>query len=121
MTAVLYLYLTAFFFYSSTNIVMLCLTSMIGIIISMASFYVFPLIVTFDMPLKTVFKNSLLFAFINLPQNLLVLILLILINIFLMLKFPIWWIILIVFFLIAFSSYTINFVAWNAISKHTEV
>ena len=55
MTAVLYLYLTAFFFYSSTNIVMLCLTSMIGIIISMASFYVFPLIVTFDMPLKTVF------------------------------------------------------------------
>lgn len=121
MSSVLYIYLTAIFYYSSTSIIMTCLMFTVGIILTTASFYVFPLIVTFDMTLKDIFRNSIIWGMANLPQNMLVLVSLTIIHTFLLLKFPILWLILMVFFLIAFSSYTINFAAWNAISKHMHV
>ena len=121
MTVVLYLYLTALFFYSSSSTIMTCFTLMFGIVLAAASFYVFPLMVTFDMPLIAIFKNSLLFSLLNSPQNILVLAVLIALHTFLILKLPLIWVFLMIFFLIAFSSYTMNFVVWNAISKHMDI
>ena len=119
MSAVLYLYMTAFFYYwHSGMILLIVLISIIGIPLLFASFYVFPLIVTFKLSLVEIFKNSFLFSIINLPQNMLVFVLLTAIHLLLIFNVPFIFLILMIFLLIAFSTYTINFIVWNAISKY---
>ena len=121
MSAVLYFYITAVFYYLHSGMtVFAAILFIVGIILAMSSFYVFPQIVTFEMSLLSIFKNSFLYSIINLPQNALVLIVLSVLHIMLLLRFTILWLLLMVFFLIAFSSYTINYIVWNAISKYIE-
>lgn len=121
MSAALYLYMTAFIYYwHSGMIVLLAVISIMGILLSFTSFYVFPIMVTFKLSLAEIFKNAFLFSFINLPQNMLVFVLLSAIHILLIYNAPLIYVLLTVFFLIAFSTYTINFIVWNAISKYMQ-
>ena len=121
MSLFLFLYITSLFYYihkSYTVIVIIMLS--LGMTAALASFYVFPLMVTFKLSLPAIFKNSLILAIMNLPQNMLVFIVLSALHIILILRFPILWILLMPLFLIGFSSYTMNFVAWNIIAKNLE-
>ena len=119
LSALLYLYLTAFFFYwNLSSILLRAFILLLGVLLLYMSFYIFPQIVTFELSLVKIFKNSMIFAMANLPRNTLVFVSLAALHILLILGVPLIWLILMAFFLIAFSTYTINFVTWTVISKH---
>ena len=119
LSALLYLYLTAFFFYWNLGSILLrAIIFLLGILLLYMSFYIFPQIVTFQLSLVNIFKNAMIFAIANLPRNTLVFVALAAIHALLILCAPGIWLILMAFFLIAFSTYTVNFVTWTAISKH---
>ena len=119
LSALLYLYMTAFVVYwSFGSLILRIAISVLGILLACMSFYVFPQIVTFQLSLRQIFKNAMIFAIANLPYNMLVFVALAVLHIFLILRVPIIWLILMAFFLIAFSTYTINFVTWTVISKY---
>ena len=119
LSAILYIYLTAFFFYWKLgSIAMLIVIFFLGTLLVYTSFYVFPQIVTFRLSLWQIFKNSIIFAVVNLPYNMLAFVCLAALHIFLLLKMPILWLILLSFFLIAFTTFTINFVASGAMSQY---
>lgn len=119
LSAVLYVYMTAFFFYWNTDsIVLRAAISLIGILFVYASFYVFPQIVTFDLSIGKILKNAIIFSVANLPYNTLVFVVLTVLHVFLIRSFTFLWIILMIFFLIAFSTYTVNYIVWSTISKH---
>lgn len=120
LTLVAYLYATAVIFYLnavSFKVVVFTIAVILGIILLSASFYVYPIMVTFDMKLKHIFKNSLIFALAKLPQNLFILIVIAAVHILLIWHLPVIWAILMVVILIAWSSYTINYYAWHVIDK----
>ena len=119
LSTLLYLYLTAFFFYWNTGSILLrAFISILGILLIYMSFYIFPQIVTFRLSLVKIFKNAMIFAIANLPRNTLVFVALAVLHILLILGVPIIWLILMAFFLISFSTYTVNFVTWTVISKY---
>lgn len=64
-------------YYSAINgtfgMILLCLSTLCVIVILSAFLYVYPIMVTFDLKLKQIFKNSLIMAFANFPVNFLVL------------------------------------------------
>lgn len=119
LSAALYFYLTAFIFYWNLNSgILRAVISVIGIFLLYLSFYVFPQIVTFKLSLIRVFQNAAIFAVANLPYNTLVFAVLAALHGFLLLTMPVIWLILTVFFLISFSTFTVNFVTWSIISKY---
>ena len=119
LSVLLYFYMTAFFVYwSFGSLILRIAISVLGILLAYMSFYVFPQIVTFQLSLRQIFKNAMIFAIANLPYNTLVFVSLAVLHIFLILGAPIIWLILMVIFLIAFSTYTVNFVTWTVISKY---
>ncbi len=87
-------------------------------------FYVYPMMVTFRMSLKTIFKNAWAFTIMKLPQNIIIFALLLLINggLFyvttLILMLPELFFILLVFLLTGFTSYTANYYIWHVLNKH---
>ena len=121
ITVVLYTFLNAFVFYyfnyPANRSMILVLFMLLGYIFITATFYVYPLIVTFEMKLSAVFKNSILFALSNLPWNLLTFAALLAVHGLLIHFLPVIWVILMPVFLIAWSAYTINFTVWGAIEK----
>lgn len=58
----------------SFGMILLCLTTLCIIVLLSAFLYIYPIMVTFDLKLKQIFKNSLIMAFANFPVNLFVLI-----------------------------------------------
>ena len=121
MTAAYYLFLNAVIFYFNSPVnknVVSVFSIFAGYILVIASFYVYPLMVTFDLKLHAIFKNSVILAFVNLPWNLLTLAALVAVHGVLLWNMPVIWLILMVIFLMAWSAYTINFTAWGAIDKY---
>lgn len=87
-------------------------------------FYVYPMMVTFRMSLKVIFKNAWAFSIMKLPQNFLIFVFLVLINggILYVTAYK-WmllelWFILMAFFLTGFTSYTANYYIWHVLNKH---
>ena len=119
LSALLYVYLTAFLVYwNSESSFLRIAISIFGMFFIYMSFYIFPQIVTFRLSLAKIFQNALHFAILNLPYNILLFVVLIAIHGFLILRVPILWLILMAFFLIAFTTYTINYVTWTVIEKY---
>lgn len=121
MTIVTYLFITAVIFYLNNvafKTVIVVLAVIIGSILICASFYVYPIMVTFDMKLRYIFKNALIFALAKLPQNVFIMVIILAAHILLIWYLPIIWAILMCFILIAWSSFTMNYYAWHVINKH---
>ena len=89
------------------------------IVFLMMSMYIYPLLVTFKLSIKQIYKNAATFALIRSPLNLLVLIInLFIFGLLLMFTTPIVFIILFIFILPAFSGYMSHFVAYPVIRKY---
>lgn len=72
--AVLYLMVVAFMFYKQNGIfVFQYIILVIGVLYGMMHLYVYHMMITFDLPLKSILKNSFLMAIIKVPANLLIL------------------------------------------------
>ncbi len=87
-------------------------------------FYVYPMIVTFRMSMKTILKNAWTFTMMKLPQNLILLALLLAVNgglfyVFIFkLYFPQIFALLVFLILPGFSSFTTNYYVWHVLEKH---
>ena len=76
----------AYYFYSKQAGVMQVfkyVILLVSFIYTMAHFYLYPLMVTFKLSLKDIYRNSFIFAFAYLPKNILITILVSLVHIFL--------------------------------------
>lgn len=128
---VMYLLLQALIFYNSFFVaqglplgVLYTLFAVVSALLVILFFYVYPIMVTFRMNLKTIFKNAWAFTIMKLPQNVLILLLLLAINggLFYLTTFvwllPELYLILMVFVLTGFTSYTANYYIWHVLNKH---
>ena len=121
----IYLFITAFFWYrnffiaNGINIgILFGLTILLGAILFSASFYLYPLMITFEMRFTEIIKNSFILAIAKLPQNTLILIVIGAVHILLLYNYPLLWLLLMALFLIVWSSYTMNYYVWNVMDKH---
>jgi len=120
-TVATYLYLTALLFYLKTGVateVILFLGAVVAVVLLIMGFYTYPMVVTFDMKLIDIIKNALIFTMAKLPQNLFFFIIIAAVHILLLWYIPFAWIVLMVFILIAWSGYTMNFYVWHVINKY---
>lgn len=122
---VLYMFFTAFLFYRQFFLVhgwnlgiLLGITIIFSIMLLTMSFYIYPMMVTFDMKLRHIIKNSWIFAIAKLPQNLIILLIIGAVHILLLWYVPILWILFMCLILISWSSYTINYYVWHIIDKY---
>ncbi len=128
---VLYLYLQAVLVYNSMFIsaglplgFLYTLLAIAGILLTIMSFYVYPILVTFRMKYKVVLKNAWTFTILKLPQNFLIFLLLAAIHggliylIFAIFLLPELWLILMALFLTGFTSYTANYYIWHVLDKY---
>lgn len=122
---VFYVLVTAFFFYRQffslqgwNYGILLGLTLVISIMLLSMSFYLYPIMVTFDMKLRHIIKNSWIFAMSKLPQNLFILIIIAAVHALLLWYVPIVWIILMPVVLISWTSYTMNYYVWHVMDKY---
>lgn len=93
---------------------------LVNVIMIMMSFYIYPLIIFYDIPLWAVFKNSFLFALIKLPLNFFVaLIIVALVAASFGFHPVIGWIVT-PLFLIMFINYFATFSVWPTIKKNME-
>ena len=82
------------------------------------SFYVYPMMVTFDMKLRHILKNAWIFAIAKLPQNLFFIIIIGAVHLLLIFyAYPIW-VVGMLIILISWTSYTINYYVWHVMDKH---
>ena len=117
--AVFCLYVLAFLFYfmTSNQMILVALIAVLGIVLLSVPFYVYPMIVSFDMKLKDILKNAWIFSLAKLPQNLVFLVIVFGIHIATMYFYGIW-VVLIPIILLSWSSYTMNHYIWHVISKY---
>lgn len=129
--SVMYLILQALIFYNSLfvthNLPLGTLYTIVAVVLFLfitMSFYIYPIIVTFKMDYKTIIKNSWIFTIIKLPQNFIIFAFLTAIHAtliyitFYVLMLPEIWIILMIFFLTGFTSFTANYYIWHVLDKH---
>ncbi len=122
---VFYLFVTAFFFYRQFFIthgwnigLLLGITLMFSIMLLTMSFYVYPIMVTFDMKLRHIIRNSWIFAMSKLLQNLIILLIIGAVHGLLLWYIPVVWALLMVLILISWSSYTMNYYVWHIMDKY---
>ncbi|MBE7028053.1 MAG: DUF624 domain-containing protein [Ruminococcaceae bacterium] len=113
----LYISVTLFYFLKGANVILMALLLVIGIVLLVVPFYVYLMIVSFDMKLKDIFKNAWIFALAKLPQNLFFLIIVSAVHITLV-RFHGLWILFIPIILIAWTFFTMNYYAWYIINKN---
>ena len=89
-------------------------------IMFMMSFYIYPLMVFYDLPLWAIFKNAFIFTMIKLPFNLFITIILLCIIFAAFYFYPVIGYIITPLFLAAFINYFTVFSVWPTIKKHME-
>ena len=100
------------------------LFAIVTILLTIMSFYIYPIMVTFRMSMKVIIKNAWTFTIMKLPQNLILFALLAAINggIFYLtaikLALPELWLFLMAFLLTGFTLYTANYYIWHVLNKH---
>ncbi len=118
---VYYLYFTALIYYANSGVNGL-LTAAFGIyagfIIFMVPLYAYTIMVTYDMKLWHILKNSCLISLANLPKSLMLAAILSLTHGVLMVCFLPIWITLLPLFLFGWSFYTISYISWEAVEKY---
>lgn len=116
-----YLFITAFFFYlrcGLPRVLVMALGTIISIVLISSGFYTYPMVVTFDMKLKDILRNSFIFAIAKLPQNIFILLIVAAVHILLLWNLPMVWIPLMALFLIAWSGFTVSYYVWHVMNKH---
>ena len=125
----------AFLFYSTAHGAVSSLKYVIGVMLvvfTMMHFYLYPMMVTFRLPLKALYRNSFLFALMKLPLNLFVLVVLLAIHIGIPYAgisgllstigaMPIYWIVfalLELLILISTSGFIVNFSVYPSLKKY---
>jgi len=120
-TIVCYLFLTAVIFYLKTVAfkgLVITLAIIIGIILLAMNIYTYPMIVTFDMKLRDILKNALIFSLSKLPQSVFFLVIIGAVHVLLLWYVPQAWAFLMAVILIAWSGFTMNYYAWHVIDKY---
>lgn len=93
---------------------------LVNVIMLMMSFYIYPLIIFYDIPFWAVFKNAFLFALVKLPLNFLVAFVIVAIVALSFGIYPVIGWIVTPLFLIMFINYFATFSVWPAIKKNME-
>ncbi|MBE7048325.1 MAG: hypothetical protein E7393_03005 [Ruminococcaceae bacterium] len=120
-TSVIYLFCNALLFYVKSGLpvtMVLTVAGLLAVFLLTTSFYTYPMIVTFDMKLKDIIKNSFIFAMAKLPQNCFYLLILCFVHVGLLWYLPIIWALLMAVFLIAWTGFTINYYTWHIMNKY---
>ena len=113
----LYISVTLFYFLKVANVILMALLLVLGVVLLVIPFYIYLMIVSFDIKLKDIFKNAWIFALAKLPQNLFFLIIVLAVHIALVRLYGLW-ILFIPLILIVWTSYTMNYYAWHIINKN---
>lgn len=99
--------------------------SVIAVLYLIMLFYIYPIMVTFKMNLKTILKNAWIFTILKLPQNLIIFLLVFGVNaiVFYIFQFvlylpDIFYLFVLGFFLFGFSSFTANYYIWHVMDKY---
>ncbi len=131
-TLVAYALLQAFVFYNNFFMthelpmgVFYILSALILVLYTVMMFYIYPIMVTFRMNLKTIFKNAWVFTVSKLPQNFIIFVLLAGINIvlFYLICFVLYlptivYLAVLAFFMTGFTSFTANYYIWHIMDKY---
>lgn len=131
-TAVAYALLQAFIFYNNFFVnnglpigIFYVLAVLVLVLYVSFMFYVYPIMVTFKMNLKTVYKNAWVFTISKLPQNFLIFVLLAGLNIavfyaicFVAYLPTIAYLIVLAFFMTGFTAFTANYYIWHVMDKY---
>lgn len=129
---VAYLLVQAFVFYNNfffTNGlpigVLYTLFAIVFALYLIVMFYVYPIMVTFKMSLKVIFKNAWTFTILKLPQNIIIFIFLFGINFgiaylmcFVAYLPSIFYFLVLAFFLSGFTAFTANYYIWHVLDKY---
>ncbi len=117
-----YISTAAYYIIATSSTVIKAGLLFIAIMLCSVAFYVYPLLVSFELKIKDIIKNSWIFALSKLPQNLFYLVILVAVHIAgtgVYGGYPaLIWGVLMVVFLIAWSAYTINYYAWHVMEMY---
>ena len=123
----MYLIIQALFVYKAlvnASGIVFGIFTIVSVLLTIMSFYVFPIMVTFKLKFKDIVKNSWIFTLIKLPQNLFIFAIIFLVNAlpfyFLVYTKPLIVIYVALFMLIltGFTSFTANYYIWNVLDKY---
>lgn len=112
----IYTSISLFYFFKMGNILIMAVLLVLGAVLMILPFYVYLMIVSFDMKLKNIFKNAWIFALAKLPQNLFFLIIVLAVHIALICLYGVW-VVIMPIFLIVWTSFTMNYYGWHIIRK----
>lgn len=129
---VAYLLVQAFVFYNNfffvnglPRVVLYTLFAIVFALYLIVMFYVYPIMVTFKMSLKVIFKNAWTFAILKLPQNFIIFAFLFGINFgiaylmcFVAYLPSIFYFLVLAFFLTGFTAFTANYYIWHVLNKY---
>lgn len=129
---VAYALIQAFVFYNSFFLqkglpvgVLYVLAGLVFALYIIVMFYIYPIMVTFKMSLKVIIKNAWTFAVLKLPQNLIILVFLLAVNIgvffvlYICLPLPLFvYAFVLALFMFGFTSFTANYYIWHVMDKY---
>ena len=125
-SVVAYLLIQALFFYNYFFIkhglplgVLYVLAAIVFALYIIIMFYIYPIMVTFKMSLKVIIKNAWTFTVLKLPQNIIIFVFLLAVNVVALLFVPTFlYIALLPLFLTGFTSFTANYYIWHVMDKY---
>ncbi len=119
-TAIVYLFITTVFFYVRVvpPFAVLGVATILGLLLISTSFYIFPIMITFDMNFFDIIKNAFIFAMAKFPQNVLCALIVLCVHILALWFVPVIWVILMVFILVTWSTFTIDYYTWGVIEEY---
>ncbi len=131
ITLAYYFLAQSLFFYNSFFMqnglplgVLYTLIAVVAILLTITVFYIYPIMVTFRMSFKVIFKNAWTFAVLKLPQNFMIFAFLFAVNgavfYFLVAKWFLYevWLFLLALLLSGFTAFTANYYIWNVLNKY---
>ena len=129
-TVLAYALIQAFVFYNSFFLqnrlpvgVLYVLSGLVLALYLITMFYIYPLMVTFKMKLGVIIKNAWTFAVLKLPQNLIICVFLLAVNIavfvVLFMYLPLFiYAFVLALFMFGFTSFTANYYIWHVMDKY---
>ena len=119
-TATVYLFLTALLFYIKFLPIVFVVPVALFILLLLLSmsYYIFPIMITFDMKIGDIYRNSLIFSMAKFLRNILITIVVYGVNIILAWYISVIWLVLVALILLALSGFTTTYYAWGVIEKY---
>ncbi len=117
---VLYAVIFSYFFYITriNPTILLAITVVVSLVLISMTYYVFPMMVTFNMKFRHILKNAWIFAIAKFPQNLFLTVVIFGVHILLIWCVSPLWILLMILILISWSGFTMNYYVWHVMNKY---